>query len=162
MLKKFVSIVTSLVMILTMSTVAFAADDTFNIPSDAEIVYQDDEITIVSSPLTDDDLQTSLRNSNYGNAWVSSSTSGSFTVNNQHSGTVGLTLKVESSSNDSWAYISVLKPNGVAYLNNIYVDPTSGNGEGRKYTLYSASTGTYTFSYSAYTSVGMRIMAWMY
>ncbi|MGN1330671.1 MAG: hypothetical protein ACI4VN_04990 [Clostridia bacterium] len=162
MLKKFVSIVTSLAMIFAMSTVAFAADDTFNIPSDAEIVYQDDEITIVSSPLTDDDLQTSLRNSNYGNAWVSSSTSGSFTVNNQHSGTVGLTLKVESSSNDSWAYISVLKPNGVAYLNNIYVDPTSGNGEGRKYTLYSASTGTYTFSYSAYTSVGMRIMAWMY
>ena len=162
MLKKFVSIVTSLAMIFAMSTVAFAADDTFNIPSDAEIVYQDDEITIVSAPLTDDDLQTSLRNSNYGNAWVSSSTSGSFTVNNQHSGTVGLTLKVESSSNDSWAYISVLKPNGVAYLNNIYVDPTSGNGEGRKYTLYSASTGTYTFSYSAYTSVGMRIMAWMY
>ncbi|MBP3463450.1 MAG: hypothetical protein J6K45_03100 [Clostridia bacterium] len=162
MLKKFVSIVTSLAMIFAMSTVAFAADDTFNIPPDAEIVYQDDEITIVSAPLTDDDLQTSLRNSNYGNAWVSSSTSGSFTVNNQHSGTVGLTMKVESSSNDSWAYISVLKPNGVAYLNNIYVDPTSGNGEGRKYTLYSASTGTYTFSYSAYTSVGMRIMAWMY
>lgn len=162
MLKKFVSIVTSLAMIFAMSTVAFAADNTFNIPLYAEIVYQDDEITIVSAPLTDDDLQTSLRNSNYGNAWVSSSTSGSFTVNNQHSGTVGLTLKVESSSNDSWAYISVLKPNGVAYLNNIYVDPTSGNGEGRKYTLYSASTGTYTFSYSAYTSVGMRIMAWMY
>lgn len=98
----------------------------------------------------------------YGSTWVSSSNSGSFTVSTNNSGTIGITLKVESSSNDSWAYLSVQKPNGSYFKNNVYVDPTTGNGDGAVYKMYFASSGTYTIHYIAYTSVGMRLMCWLY
>lgn len=123
------------------------------------IVYQDDDIIIVRS---NENADMTTRSSHYNSVWVDSNSSGSFPIATLESGTVGITLKVESSSNDSWAYISVQKPNGSYFRNDIFVTPTTGDGEGAIYKMYNASSGTYTIHYSAYTSVGMRIMCWLY
>lgn len=148
---------------------AYAAEsDSAVSPSVEEgtIVYQDDDITIVQTPLSADDngavMPAATNSSDYNSAWVSSSKSDSFPVNTSKSGTIGITLKVESSSNSSFAYISVKKPNGSYFKNDVYVDPTTGGGEGAQYTMYLASSGTYTIEYTAYTTVGMRIMCWLY
>lgn len=98
----------------------------------------------------------------YESVWLDYSASGSFPIYNHNSGTVGMTLKVESSSNLSTANIKVKKPDGSYYLNGVAIDPTTNGGQGGLYTIYFAPTGTYTIEYNAFTNVGMRIMCWMY
>lgn len=134
------------------------------IPKNENILYQDKDITIVEVNNTNSSLEKGInpRTTTYGSTWVSSSKSGNFYVNTNNSGTIGITLKAESSSDSSWAYISVMKPDGTYFKNNVYIDPTSENGEGKKFKIYNASSGTYTISYVAYTDVGMRLMCWMY
>lgn len=103
-----------------------------------------------------------VKTTDYESVWLDNSASGSFTIYNHNSGTVGITLKVESSSISSSAYIKVKKPNGSYYLNGVTINPTTNNGDGGVYQLLFAPTGTYTIEYDAYTTVGMRIMCWMY
>lgn len=170
--KKFFAIIMALCLCLSTSiTNVFAAEptevnhltDTPNYHEYETIVYQDEDIAIVR--VTEENT---LKNSfntyatTYGASWINSSSSGSFNVTTNNSGTIGITLKVESSSNDSWAYMSVQKPNGKYFKNDIYVDPTTGNGNGAIYKMYFASKGTYTIHYVAHTSVGMRLMCWLY
>lgn len=142
---------------LAMTLALIPGITSINAFAEETIVYKDDDVTVVRV----NDLST-YANDEYGSVWLNSSASGSFSVNTSHSGTVGITLKVQSTSNDSWAYISVQKPDGNYFKNNIYVDPTTGNGDGAVYKMYFASSGTYTIHYAAYTSVGMRIMCWLY
>lgn len=141
-MKKFFSFLMAITLCLSIAVPAFAADSSS---------AQSDTISLASTRSTD-----------YGNAWISSASAGSFTVTTSKSGTLYMTLKVESSSNSSWAYVSVKKPNGSYYANNIYVDPTSEGGEGVHLKMTFASAGTYTIVYNAYTSVGMRLMCWIY
>lgn len=98
----------------------------------------------------------------YESVWLDSSRSGSFTIYTPNSGTIGVTLKVESSSDDSFAYISVKKPDGTYFKNKVTINRNTNNGQGGVYKMYLASSGTYTIEYQGYTTVGMRIMCWMY
>lgn len=171
---KFLAIVMALCMCLgTSVTNVFAAEATSDDNNQSvvllegeTIVYQDEDVTIVQcandEESSDENVVTSTRSTDYGSVWLNSSSSGSFSVYTSNSGTIGITLKVESSSNSSWAYMSVQKPNGSYFKNNVYVDPTTGGGEGARYKMYFASSGTYTIHYVAYTSVGMRLMCWLY
>ncbi len=85
-MKKIIASFMTLVLCLSMTVPVFAADT-----SNA----QADSVSISSTRGTD-----------YGNAWISSSSAGSFTVTTSKSGTIYMTLKAESSSNSSWAYVS--------------------------------------------------------
>lgn len=98
----------------------------------------------------------------YESVWLDSSSSGSFPIYTPNSGTIGVTLKVESSSDDSFAYISVKKPDGTYFKNRVTINRNTNNGEGGVYRMYLAPSGTYTIEYQGYTTVGMRIMCWMY
>ena len=168
--KVFFSLIVAIVFAFNMSVYAFATEATFNgnnaiKTEEAEtIIYQDEDLTIVKSKASENNNDgIAIANTvDYASTWLNSSDAGSFNITTSNSGTVGVTLKVESSSNNSFAYISVIKPNGDAFKNNIYVDPTSGNGEGEVLKMYFASSGTYKINYIAYTTVGMRIMCWMY
>ena len=169
--KKFFAMIMALCLCLSTSvTSVFAAEASEVNPSNATeicegetIVYQDEDVTVVRVDDANSSMNLASTNAmTYGSTWVSSSNSGSFTVSTNNSGTIGITLKAESSSNDSWAYLSVQKPNGSYFKNNVYVDPTTGNGDGAVYKMYFASSGTYTIHYIAYTSVGMRLMCWLY
>ena len=102
------------------------------------------------------------KTTDYESVWLNYSAQGSFDIYNHNSGTVGVTLKVESSSNASTASIKVKKPDGSYFLNSVSIDPTTNNGNGGVYTMYFAATGTYTIEYTAFTTAGMRIMCWMY
>lgn len=123
----------------------FATDD------NTKVVYEDAEKALV-------EYTVEPRSNNYGSTWVSSSKSSSFTVYTTYSGSLGFTLKTETSDASSWAYLSVKRPNNSYYWNNIYV---GANAQVVK-TVNNASSGTYTINYSAYTSSGMRIMCWIY
>ena len=103
-----------------------------------------------------------VKTTDYESVWLDYSASGSFDIYNHNSGTVGVTLKVESASTSSTANIKVKKPDGSYFLNSVQINPTTNGGQGGLYTIYFAQTGTYTIEYTAYTTVGMRIMCWMY
>lgn len=167
-MKKFKSLVAlclAMVMAFSFSVSAFAAtpeeavDNSFVISEDATVVYQDDEMTIVETPVTTSSV--TPRSTDYNSVWLDSSSTGSFRVYTSNTGTVGITLKVESSSNNSSAVLSVQKPNGSYFKNDVFLTPGQSGGE-VQYTILFASSGSYTIHYSAYTEVGMRIMCWMY
>ena len=171
---KFLAMTMALCMCLgTSVTNAFAAEATPEANTQSvvlqegeTIVYQDEDVTIVQCTNDEEDAEENVvaatNSTDYGSVWLNSSSSGSFSVYTSNSGTIGITLKAESSSNDSWAYMSVQKPNGSYFKNNVYVDPTTGSGEGARYKMYFATRGQYTIHYVAYTSVGMRLMCWLY
>lgn len=141
-MKKIISVLMALLLCVSMAAPAFAADVSPQQPVSTSIA--------------------STRSTDYGDAWIGSSGSGSFTVTTSKGGTLRMTLKVESASNSSFAYVSVKKPNGTYYKNDIYVDPTSESGEGVHLMMILASAGTYTISYNAVTTAGMRLMCWIY
>ena len=164
-IKGILCLALAIMLCLSFSSFAYATESG---PKFGDIVYEDEYIVVLFGNPDSPDTPISAeavamtRGSDYASIWVSSSSSGNFSINNTHSGTVGITLKVESTSNSSWAYLSVQKPDGSYFKNNIYVDPTTGGGAGWQGTMLFASTGTYKIHYTAYTSVGMRIMCWMY
>lgn len=167
-IKSFVALCLAMVMAFSFSAVAFAAtpDEHVTEPVVADdaavVVYQDDEMTVVRTPVGADDDGISPLSTDYNSVWLDSSGSGEFKVYTSNTGTVGITLKVESSSNESFAYISIKKPDGSYFKNKLLIDPTSGNGNGKEYTIFFAKSGSYTIEYTAWTEVGMRIMCWMY
>jgi len=126
------------------------------------LVYEDKGIIVRLGNPNDPNAPISPLATSYAYVWLDASANGSFPIYTSNSGTIGITLKVESSSNSSWAYCSVYKPNGSAFWNNVYVDPTTNNGNGYQGTMLFASSGTYTIVYAAYTTVGMRLMCWLY
>lgn len=160
--RSFVALCLAMVMAFSFSAVAFAAEpkaDAFSdvvLTEDETVVYQDDEVMIIESSAAAGGI--SPLSTCYNGQWVGSSSNGSFGVYSDNSGTVGITISTESSSNDSIAYITVLRPNGSEFQSGLCL---SGTQE-KKYTMLFASTGTYTIKYSTYTTVGMRINCWIY
>ncbi len=160
--RSFVALCMAMVMAFSFSAVAFAAEpatDAFSdvvLAEDETVAYQDDDVMIIESPAAVGGI--SPLSTCYNSAWISSNSHSSFGVYSDNSGTVGITIKTESSSDDSWAYITVLKPNGSEFQTNLYFKGT----QEKKYTMLFASKGTYTIKYSVYTSVGMRINCWIY
>lgn len=166
-IKSFVALCLAMVMAFSFSAVAFAATPDGHVTEPvvaddaAVVVYQDDEMTVVRTPAGADDDGISPLSTDYNSKWIDSSGTGSFSVYTSNTGTVGITLKVESSSNSSCAYLSIKKPDGSYYKNSVYLEPGLDGGEA-KYTIFFAKSGSYTIEYTAYTKVGMRIMCWMY
>lgn len=162
-MKKVIALLTVLILCMCLSMPAFATEarnDELVLSENEKIAYQDDDVIIIQSNGTGD---VSLANTmTYESVWLNSSSAGSFPIYTSNSGTIGVTFKVESSSNDSWASISLEKPDGKYYDGIFTVDPTSNNGDGIYFHMYFAKSGTYRVHYSGYTSVGMRIMCWMY
>lgn len=133
------------------------------IPANETIVYQDEDVTVTR--IEDESSQNrpvTYNEMTYESVWLDSSAQGSFDIYTPNSGTIGITVKVESSSDNSWAWISIQKPDGSYFVNSKYVDRNTNNGEGGLYRIYSASSGTYKIHYIASTTVGMRIMCWFY
>lgn len=160
--RSFVALCLAMVMAFSFSAVAFAAEpeaDAFAdvvLSEDETVAYQDDEVMIVESPAAAG-MVSPLSNC-YNGQWVGSSSSGSFSLYSDNSGTVGVTVSTEATSSGDWAYITIIKPNGNAFKNNIgFVGSQS-----KKYTMYFASKGTYTIKYTVHTDNGLRINCWMY
>ena len=121
-MKKLISIVLAVILCMGITGNVFAAE-TADIQEEkvisvtggnAKVLYQDSEKALV-------EVTVQPRDNNYGNAWVNGSGSGSFTVNCTHSGTIGVTFKVESEDDGAFAYCSLRKPNGDLYWNSAYV-----------------------------------------
>lgn len=132
--------------------------------NNSSIVYQDDSIAIVQvtdAELANTDTTIPYNANSYESTWLEHSASGSFPIYTSSSGTIGITLKVESSSDSSVASIIVQKPDGTNATRWITVNRNTNNGNGYFFYIYGASSGTYTIKYNASTSVGMRIMCWM-
>lgn len=160
--KSFVALCLAMVMAFSFATVAFAAEpetDVFAdvvLAADETIAYQDEDVMIVESPAAVNGI--SPLSNCYNGKWVSSSSSGSFTVNSDNSGTVGITVSTEATSSSDLTYITILKPNGSAFKNDL----TFSGSQSKEYTMYFASKGNYTINYHAYTTNGLRINCWIY
>lgn len=170
----FIAMIMLFCMCVCMSTTAFAATGYgnielsmmntqfgFEVPSDAEILYEDEQVCFYQSESKSiqDELEISPRvDDNYGYAWVASSDVGSFHVNCTLTGTVQGTFKVESSSNQSTAQMTISGP-CTQVPSTITVAPWNGDVY---FTLKGCTAGRYTVSYIASTTVGMRLMCWLY
>lgn len=163
-IKKLMAMLMAICMTLSLvCTNVFAAEiSTEYLPYDStNIVYQDETITIVQAdaPAT---AVVPYNNTTYESKWLDHSATGSFPIYTSNSGTIGITLKVESSSDSSVASIIVQKPDGTDATRWITVNRNTNSGNGYYFHIYGAPSGTYTIKYNASTSVGMRIMCWMY
>lgn len=138
------------------------ANSEYELPTDAVILYEDEAICLYQSasqsamesgivPYVDD---------NYGYAWVNNDYDGRnvFKVNCTLSGTVKGTFKVESSSEASVAQMTISGPMAqLAVTKRLH--PSDGDVY---FTLNGCQKGTYEVSYIANTTVGMRLMCWLY
>lgn len=128
--------------------------------SDHVILYEDDEV-ILYQDKSEDTAITPLSDDNYGNVWLNQANavrSGSFPVNCTYTGNRGMTFKVESSSNSSYAQVYMTKGGNVVF-GTVTVRPSNGD---LHCTLKNASRGTYAVHYMALPVRGMRIMCWIY
>lgn len=159
----FMAICMSLSIVCTSAFAAEVHSDDF--PYDAAtIAYQDDDITIVQvagAELANTSTTIPYNANSYESTWLDHSASGSFPIYTSNSGTIGIRLKVESSSDSSVASIIVQKPDGTNATRWITVNRNTNNGNGYFFYIYGAPSGTYTIKYNASTSAGMRIMCWM-
>lgn len=159
-MKKFLAFMMVVMLFCLIPVSTSATENGLVLAEDEIVVYQDEEITITQQPST----VTTRSAPDYGSVWLDSSNSGSFTVTTTRSGTIGITVEVQSSSNDSFAEISMRKPNGQTLSDPFFISPTTktGDSNGIIMKIYGAPSGTYTLDYIAYTDIGMRIMCWMY
>lgn len=159
--KKLMAMFLAVCMTLSLvCTSVFAAEvPTEELPDGATIVYQDDEITVIESdvPFGGEGGIAPLNELTYESTWINGSTGGRFPIYTPNTNT-WVTLAIESSSNDSCAYIQILNSNMNLVYGDVYVD----NAHNNKYFQISGNPGTYYVNYMAYTSVGMRIMCWMH
>lgn len=134
---------------------------TFDLPNDAVILYQDDDTVLYQSKSESDNaiVESIARTPvDYESVWLNKSEVGSFQIHNSRNGKVGITWKVESSSNDSHAQIYMTNSYGLVILTTYDVHPSDGD----VYFKTTGNIGYYTVHYIAETTVGMRIMCWMY
>ena len=71
----------------------------------------------------------------------------------------GITIKSECNSDGAFSYISIEKPDGTFFGNNIYLD---GNEE-KKFQIWFPQNGTYTIHYVTYTpDQTVHLQCWIY
>ncbi len=127
------------------------------LPKDAKILYEDDNAVLYQTKTGSGNVKSPV---DYESKWINSSTTGdSFPIYNNRSGECGVTWAVESSSNESYAQIWMSNSLGLPILNTRTVRPSDGEVVFR---LKNSSKGYYTVHFLAHTTVGMRIMCWMY
>ncbi len=162
-MKKFtLSLLTVLSLVVSLVTPTMASEkenSAFDLPEDAVILYQDENAVMYQSKTEAADTERSMRTPvDYESEWVDRNASGDFPIYNSRSGEMGVTWKVESSSNASHARIWMTLPGGLPFLSTRYIYPSNGD----VYFRTNGVVGQYTVHYFAYTDVGMRIMCWMY
>ena len=145
-------------MCLAFQTPVYANDDSdLSLPEDAIILYQDENAILYQTKMNISSARTAV---DYESKWVNSTVYGdSFTIYNHRSGNAGVTWGVESSSASSYAQIWMTNPLGLVVLNTRTVRPSDGEVVFR---LTNSSNGRYTVHFNAYTTVGIRVMCWMY
>ncbi len=175
-IKRLLAVCLSLSLLMSSSMAASAQaasveDDSVNPSASAEavsstdnnikILYQDENVVLYQSKGDSSPVAPALVNeSNYGNKWVDKTSFGqTFTVPCTYTGKTGVTWKVESSSNQSYAQIYMINPLGLIVLNTKKVYPSDGDVHLQ---LLNATVGNYTVHFDGYTTVGMRVMCWMY
>lgn len=164
--KRILSIALALCCCL-ISTISVSAAETatatFDLPDDAIILYQDDDAVMYQSK-SESELNSNSSTAtprtpvDYASVWLDRSEWGSFTIYNSRSGKTGVTWKVESPSSKSHAQIYMTTPQGLLYLDTRDVYEADGD----VYFRVNGVKGNYTVHYIATTTVGMRIMCWMY
>lgn len=146
----------------SVSTLATAQENDVSSTDDGvKILYQDENVLLYQSKEDSSSVSPLLVNeNNYGNKWINSTSYGqSFNVYSTYTGSTGVTWKVESSSNSSYAQIYMTTPSGIPVLATRRVSPSDGDVHLR---LTNASIGNYTVHFDGYTTVGMRVMCWLY
>lgn len=132
----------------------------FELPSDAVIIYEDEGICMYQS-LSKSNEESNIVpyvDDNYGYAWINNDKIDSFYINCTLSGTVNGTFKVESSSESSVAQMTISGPmSQLAVTRRLH--PSSDEVF---FTLNGCQKGTYEVSYIANTTVGMRLLCWLY
>lgn len=179
MTKRFVALLMAVAMCLgmmSMSALAAEVPETANesssemdaliqsLPEDAVILYQDENAIMYQSkeesssesgimPLTDN---------NYGYAWIDKGApTGYFKVYNTHQvGSLGVTWKVETSSETDYATLWMDNPSGFPVLKA--QDVYAGDGDVR-FVVLAGTKGYYKVNYiPTKVTTGMRIMCWTY
>lgn len=99
--------------------------------------------------------------SNYNSKWLEKGSyyNQSFQVYNTHTGSVGVTLKVESSSPNSWAQIYLTNPYGLTVIYTVTATPAKGD---IRFTIPNGVVGNYTVHFDCYAAAGMRVLCWTY
>lgn len=146
----------------SVSTLASAQENDVSSKNDGvKILYQDENVLLYQSKEDSSSIsQVVARESNYGNKWINRTSYGqSFNVYCTLTGSRGVTWKVESSSNSSYAQIYMTNPLGLTVLQTKKVKPSDGDVHLQ---LKNAVTGNYTVHFDGYTTVGMRVMCWIY
>ena len=111
-MKKFLAILMTTVLCFGMPFYAFAAnvsaaEEQENLADGEFIIHQDDDITITAIPASMVRRAESLaaRATTYESVWLDKSSEGNFKIKTSLRGTMGVSFKVESSSNNSWAFL---------------------------------------------------------
>lgn len=172
--KRTISIFCVIALCLSMSTVAFATEDTVNGKQAdfGQCIYEDSNIVVMlgnpenpSAPLSDSAEAFAARTVDYNYVWLDGGyASGEFYVATSNSSPMGITLKIQSEDPNAFAFCTVLGPNGEPLKghNNVWLTPGMNNDDGYVGTIYNSPSGTYTIDYIAQGQAGMRIMCWIY
>ncbi len=170
--KRIVSLILAFCLCLGLSSTAFASElktaenNKFGLPDDAVVLHEEEGFVLyqseAESAIRNEAVASAQSDVDYESVWLNRSGTGNFPIYCSHSGRVGVTIGVESSSESSWAQIWIKRPDGTRYLyangaNAIH--PSNGEVLMR---MADGTIGTYTVYYQASTTVGMRIMCWMY
>lgn len=176
MTKRFVALLMAVAMCLgMMSMSAFAAEvpETVNenssetenltadLPEDAIIWYQgEDGVVYQSKEQKNWDASVAAANSDelkYNSVWLTRNTTSNFSVDMPAKlRTIYGTLRVESSSNESYAYVSIIWTVGSI---SGYARPSDGD---LYFKFYNAVDNVCVVDYNAMVSAGTRINCWLY
>ena len=158
--KRLFTVLLSLCLLAGFSMSALAQDISRK-DDDIKILYQDENAILYQSKEDNSPIKPSSTNeSNYNSKWIDRTSTGqSFDVYCTYTGTTGVTWKVESSSNNSYAQIYMTNPLGLPVLATKTVRPSDGDVHLQ---LANASVGNYKVHFDGYTTVGMRVLCWFY
>ena len=159
--------VLSLMLCLNLSTVAYAAEA--DMYKGEEVVANLGDIIITYSPLDENDdgitpmSETNPVEDNYNGVWLDDGThyGNELVVRNTHTGRIGMTISVESNSNDSYAQINITNPKGLPLLKVLTVRPNTPKSQ-REFIIENGLKGNYTLHYTARSEGGMRLNCWTY
>jgi|GEM_PF-5481231 len=97
---------------------------------------------------------------NYNNQWFNAGTNrmGSFRVYSTHSGNIGITLKIETSSPNTNVRVWITNSNGITVLDTRTLTYWSPEWK----TTIRGNAGYYTVNYIVSAPSGTRLMCWTY
>lgn len=134
------------------------------------VVYENGNIVVIIGKPTmavDSDGANTARDFgkelNYESVWLDGTAAGSLKIYNPNAGKFGITLKMESSDSEAFAFCTVIKPNGQSQVgaDSINLTPAMNDGEGWYKNFSNGIVGTYSIEYLAHANAGMRIMCFV-